>query len=380
MTNEQEYLIQLIKSSLNGTMPQKPSGISLKKLYDFAAKNQYEHIIYAHFKALGIHNEKNPLMHLFHQRYGLSFKRDCIQDKELNEISGLFSENNIKHIFLKGSIVKKYYPQPFLRRSGDIDILVNSTDKQKADEIMKSLSYKCTISGNGVEDVYERGKSLVEIHTELTADNDISLDFCKTVWENSVCEDKSKYNMTPEYMYVYLMSHLRKHILTAGGGGIKLISDFYMLNKKIQFDKDALDKFTEEAKINNLRKYAEKLSLKWFDGKDCSDENVLMLEEMILSSGAHGDYKNYIDITLSKNREQKGKISNLIQLVFPPLKTMRVKYNVLEKKPYLLPLSWIWRMRDAKKSHTKTILKSSVSGLSENEAKRLSDFCSNISK
>lgn len=377
MMNEEKYLLQLIKSYLTGLKPPMPNGINLKKLYDIAYSNQFEHIIYTKFKELGIHDETNEIMHLFHQRYGYAIRRDALQDAEIEEISKLFSENNVLHIFLKGSIVKKYYPSPFLRKSGDIDLLINNNNKEKADDLLKKSGFICTINGNGVEDVYERGKSIVEVHTKLTYDDDISAKFCDKVWEHSALKKGTLYETEAEYMYVYLLTHLRKHLLTAGGGGIKLILDLYLMNKNIDLDKDKINEYAECAKINNLRQYAEKLSLKWFSDMECDKKNVLILESLLLNSGAHGDYSNYININLSKNGN---KTANLFRLLFPSFKDMKIKYPEIENKPFLLPLSWVWRVRDAKKTHTKTILKSAFAGLSKEDSATLAKFCDTISK
>ena len=380
MNKEQDFILHLISSSINNFVSPEPEDIDLEYLYNYSAQNQFDHIIYNHLKALGIHDENDPIMHSFHQRYGYAIRRDFIQDTELAEISEALSEQGIAHMPLKGSVVKKYYPLPELRRSGDIDLLIHNSDRKAADEILKSLGYECTISGRDVEDVYERDKTTIELHFKLTGDDDISTDFCSKVWEHSKLSEGSMYEMEPEYMYVYLLSHLRKHLLEAGGGGIKLILDFYVLNCSIDFDREKLDEYTEQAHIENLRKYAEALSEKWFGNSDSDDNNVLMLEDLILNSGTHGDYSTYVDMTLAGKGHKGNKALNLIHLMCPPLKIMRIKYPILEQHPILLPISWVWRVLDAQGEHAKAVIKSSLNGLSRSEVDRLARFCEDLSK
>ena len=141
MNKEQAYLLHLITAAVNGTKPQKCEGINLKYLYEYSAENQFDHIIYKHFVTLGIHDEENPIMHSFHQRYGRAIVRDNAQDMTLAEISERFSENDIPHIPLKGSVVKKYYPFPEIRRSGDIDVLIH--DCQKYIIIENKVNHAC---------------------------------------------------------------------------------------------------------------------------------------------------------------------------------------------------------------------------------------------
>lgn len=42
-----------------------------------------------------------------------------------NEISTLFNENNIKHLFFKGSVLAKIYDDPYVRAREDIDLYVD---------------------------------------------------------------------------------------------------------------------------------------------------------------------------------------------------------------------------------------------------------------
>ena len=305
MKREQEYLLSLIAASVKNTMSPKPDNIDLEYLYRYSAQNKFDHIIYNHFKELGIHDESNPIMHSFHQRYGYAVRRDFIQDTELAEISGTFSKGGVAHMPLKGSVVKKYYSLPELRRSGDIDILIKEQDRPMADRGLRGLGYTCDRYGDAVEDLYKRDETLIELHGSLSGDDDIAIDYLSNVWEHSFRTEGCMYEMEPEYMYVYLLSHLRKHLLEAGGGGIKLILDFYVLNHKLILDKEKLNEYTEQAHIENLRKYVEALSEKWFGDRDSDDKNVLMLEDLILNSGAHGDYLAYVDMTLA-GKGQKG--------------------------------------------------------------------------
>lgn len=382
MNKEQAYLLRLITAAVNGTKPQKCEGINLKYLYEYSAENQFDHIIYKHFVTLGIHDEENPIMHSFHQRYGRAIVRDNAQDMALAEISEKFSENDIPHIPLKGSVVKKYYPFPEIRRSGDIDVLIHEHDRTKADKALKLLGYECERSGDSVEDIYKKGKTVIELHVRLSAEKDIDAEFCNDVWNNIVLCNGKMYEMKKEYLYVYLLAHLRKHLIESGGGGIKLILDIWVLNDKLSFDKEKLNLFLEQANITNLCRYAEALSRKWFGGEESADENVLMLEDLILNSGAYGNYSKYLDITLSRNAEDGftvNKIRNFIRLICPPLNVMENKYPIVKKYPALLPFSWIKRVLDAQREHTKAVAKS-VNGLSKKEAKKLEKFCSNIER
>ncbi|MDO5396765.1 MAG: hypothetical protein Q4G33_02445 [bacterium] len=189
------------------------------------------------------------------------------------------------------------------------------------------------------------------------------------------------YELNPEFLYTYLIVHLRRHLIGMGGGGIKLILDLWVLNRTINFNnKDKLNCFIHEAKLDNLREYAEALTYKWFEDKDTSDKNVLMLEKLIFNSDTHGNYGTYVNMILAKENNGSFKVSklkNFIKLMCPSLKVMQDKYEVLKRYPILLPFSWVKRVFDARREHIKAIAES-VNNLNKNEAQELARFCEYI--
>ena len=47
------------------------------------------------------------------------------------QIEKVLDRENIEHIFLKGATLCNYYPEPWMRTSCDIDVLVKREDHQK---------------------------------------------------------------------------------------------------------------------------------------------------------------------------------------------------------------------------------------------------------
>lgn len=381
MTTEQEYLIKLIKAAATQTVPPVPPvGLDMQVLIKLASASQFDNIIYERFKLLGIYDESYPLMHTLKQRYGRAVLRDALQDMELTEIAERFAAEKIPYIPLKGSTVKKYYPQHDIRRSGDIDILIHPEDLDKADEILRDLGYTCDKRGRDVHDVYEQDKTHIEIHISLTDKKDNAYEFCQKVWDNSVAKENYLYEMNPEFMYVYLIVHLRRHLLHMGGGGIKLILDFWILNRSFEFNEQKLGSFIHEARLENLQRYAEGLMYKWFYDKKTTDEHILMLEQLLLNSDGHGNYGTYVNMTLARGNKGSfmlAKMKNFIHLMCPPLKDMQAKYEILKKHPILLPFSWVKRVFDARDEHVKAIA-NSVNSLKKDEAQALAEFCDNV--
>ena len=64
-------------------------------------------------------------------------------NSELETLKTAFEEEKIPFIPLKGSVIRQYYPEPWLRTSCDIDILVKEADADKASKALaEHLQYK----------------------------------------------------------------------------------------------------------------------------------------------------------------------------------------------------------------------------------------------
>lgn len=57
------------------------------------------------------------------------------------DIGRLFEENNISYCVLKGVAAAKYYPDPYGRSMGDMDVLVKTQDIDKAEELLISKGF-----------------------------------------------------------------------------------------------------------------------------------------------------------------------------------------------------------------------------------------------
>ena len=103
--------------------------------------------------------------------------------------------------------------------------------------------------------------------------------------------------------------------------------DFDYINK--QFERIGIDKFA--LKIRQLYKYA-------FDNAEYNDD--LMTMENYIVFGAPVKNANEVSKIV---RTHKSKSQRLVESAFPNLKHMKLRYPILEKVPFLLPIFWIVR-------------------------------------
>lgn len=347
MNKEQEYLINLVKANIDGIIPALPEEpFNWQYLSAFAEEQQFEQLLYPLIKDKPELPVTSETRHHLHQRYGRVISRSIMQDMDLAEICDEFSKNGIAHIPLKGSVIRHYYPLQDIRRSGDFDILIHEEDRIRAGIILKQLGYAQKSKNQVMDDCFFRDKNYLELHFMLASPTDPSHTFLLKVWDYSHIKKEYTYEMQPEFLYTYLLSHLYRH-LSGGGGGIKLIADFYVLKKQVKFDDELLAKFIKEAHLENLFECVNKLIDKWFYGADITDKFVFLTEQLLTNGGAYNNREIGEKIRISQNVQQKqSKIGRVLDRAFPSAEYLKIRYPILKKYKILLPVMWVRRLTD----------------------------------
>lgn len=385
MNREQAYLLYLIKSALTKEIPRLPKApFNWDSLAEYAEKQQFEQILYPLFQQGNPGFSEKTWFHL-QQRYGITITQCAEQELELEKISDTLSENMIPHIHLKGESVKCYYAYPEQRISVDFDILIDKTDREKAISALADIGYQLSMESHddGLHDVLYRGKFHIELHKEPVIKESVAQELCNLIWEYSYQSQGLTYAMKESVLYAYLLEHLRKHLLFSGGAGIKLIVDFYAMSRSACIDKDELEYILRKTNMLSFNNCVLQLVDKWFNDAVINDENVLMLESLILNSQAYGNYTTHIKMVylddMQKKYTSKKKAAVYIRRAFPGFRQMVLRYPILEKIPFLLPVMWIIRFFDTDKNTVRVKL-NALNALDTDEAKRLSDFIKNISQ
>ena len=184
----------------------------------------------------------------------------------------ILNGNQIKYIPLKGAVIRDLYPQPWMRSSCDVDILIHKSDlKATVDLLVEKAGF--TLKSESQHDVVllsEEGICL-ELHFKLVGDEKSPLysDVLNTVWESAVLvsEDSYRYKLSDEIFYYYHILHMAKHF-RLGGCGIRPFLDLWLINRSGYFDFSKKDSLLENGKLADFEKKAQKLSEVWFSGKD----------------------------------------------------------------------------------------------------------------
>lgn len=351
LTNNERYLIQLLKSILfSYGPPEKSDNIEFKDIYLLAKKHFLANMVYYAISKL---KEKpdSELLKEWREEYLLGIMRNTIQKQELKMILKKFEEKGIKNVTLKGFEIKKVYPSEDMRQMSDLDILISMEDRERAREILEGVGYTTMKFGKGKDDVYYKKPAMnIEIHNNLFARSDERIDhyfYKMSSMKKVIQKTENSYTFTKEDTLIYGIMHLVKHFKN-GGIGIRNVIDWWLYTNKYKniLEWKYIENSLKELEIYKFYKNIISLGNYWF-GEGEATELLAELEEYIMDSGIYGTKSNhYLNIFIenNENSSNKSKIKVLKELAFPKYSVMSEMYPILLEKRYLLPVYYIVRI------------------------------------
>ena len=260
---------------------------------------------------------------------------------EYARICNAFEEAKIDYMPLKGAVIRAFYPQPWLRTSCDIDILIEREELNNAIKALsEKLDYKLTTRTAHDVSLFSGGGGHLELHHELIENEEKAQRVLSKVWETSKrAKDRTYcYEMNDETFYFYHLAHMAKHFL-CGGCGIKPFIDLWILERQIPHDEKARDALIELGGLQTLNERAKKLCQVWFAGQE-HDDVTKQMEMFVLSGGVYGNLENRVAV---QQQKKGGKIRYAFSRIFLPYDEIKVQYPVLENKKWLLPFCQVRR-------------------------------------
>ena len=262
---------------------------------------------------------------------------------EIKKITHVLTELKIPYILLKGPRVRKYYPEPWLRTSCDIDILIHEEDLDLA---INGLVEKCsyTKQERNYHDVplVSPNNILLELHFNIKENMDNLDKVLIKVWDYSSPVGKDnclEYEQSNEFFFFHLLAHTAYHF-QHGGCGIRSILDLYLIHHQMPYNDEKLKILCREAKIETFYEYVIQLSEVWF-GESSHTPVTSAMEEYILHGGTYGTKDN--SIAMDQTRQNGGHARYIRGRIFMPYKALKMKYPILKKHKYLTPVYQVVR-------------------------------------
>ena len=124
MTDLQQGILALLKSAVSGEPAVLPDRFNWQEALRLGKEHQISALLdYGLLHTEGLDVPKELRKTLENELY-TAYTIDLYQRGEIERISKVFEQEHIRHMFLKGSVLKKIYPKSEMRRMGDIDILI----------------------------------------------------------------------------------------------------------------------------------------------------------------------------------------------------------------------------------------------------------------
>ena len=265
------------------------------------------------------------------------------QQLEYAQVCSALESAQIPFIPLKGSVLRDYYPEGWMRTSCDTDILVHREDLERAISYLEqNLQYTLTERDTHDISLFSPTKNHVELHFDLVEEGraNNAINVLRKVWENASLHENSSYwyDMTDEFFYFYHIAHMAKHF-ESGGCGIRPFIDLVVLDHIDDADKLKRDELLSAGGLLQFANVARKQSNIWFGGEE-ADELSTQMQSFILHGGVYGSFDNRVAL---QQKNKGGRIGYLLSRVFIPYDKLRRYYPVLNKHRWLTPFMQIRR-------------------------------------
>lgn len=373
-----KYLAAL-RSFVDGTAPERAGVEAWRQMMHLARINSTAGILcYVYMN--------HPELLAEELRAGL--RRQCIEEIKLyamraahmQQLAAEFDKNSIDVLLFKGFVVRNYYPIPELRTFGDVDFVIRKADREKSDALMKALGYEPKEDWEPVYS-YRKGAEYYEVHTDVmeidVSDKADYVNYYSHIWEHTRPAEAAKLphalEFTPEFHFLYLLTHIAKHI-SGSGAGIRMYLDiaFFVKHFGSSIDWSRIRGELETLQLADFANMTLSVVERWLGVESPLalkpvDESLMDdFLEFTLSGGVYGYVGRDKSLVFLKQQNRSGeevsKFRTLLFHAFPPVKSMENRYTYLQKQPWLLPAAWVHRLAVSRKEwgrfadHTKNIL------------------------
>ena len=262
---------------------------------------------------------------------------------EFERLCDALEKAEIPFIPLKGAVLRRYYPEPWMRTSCDIDVLVRKETLEAAiTYLVENLQY--TEKGRWTHDVslYSPSGIHVELHFDLVEEGraNNAIDVLNSVWEHVEPHENHMYwhEMTDAFFYFYHIAHMAKHFEN-GGCGIRPFIDLWILDRIKNISAEHREELLKKCGLLQFTDVSRTLSCIWI-GNEPMDELSQQMQDFILHGGVYGSSDNRVAI---QQKKRGGRLGYLMSRVFIPYVRLKRYYPILEKYRWLTPVMQVRR-------------------------------------
>ena len=340
-----QILFALLRCAICGTQltqeeQEQYAAVQTEELLRMASRQDVTHLLVLGLKENGLIARENSNIQNCILKAAYRYEKT---EFALQNASKALETAQIPFLPLKGAVMRKYYPQGWMRTSCDIDILVHHEDLEKAVSCLEDkLGYaEKDRTTHDVLLVSPEGAN-VELHFDLVEEgraND-AIEVLRGVWENTALQENSGfcYEMNDPFFYYYHIAHMAKHFEN-GGCGIRPFIDLWILDHIENADVSARDALLARGKLLAFAETCRALSKVWFGG-EVPDMRSLQMQDFLLRGGLYGSADNRVAI---QQKKRGGRFGYLLSRIFVPYEKLKRYYPVLERHRWLAPFMQVRR-------------------------------------
>ena len=343
----EKVLFALIRFEINGdelcdeiknliTLEMLPALFKLSKRHDLA------HLIGDALDKHGLLPDGTEAKKRFLQERNMAVYRYEQIQYEFEQICDTLEKAKIPFIPLKGSIIRSFYPEPWMRTSCDIDILVDKSNLEQVKEcLVCDLEYQVeNVESSHDISLYAPSGVHLELHHSLVEEGraQSSSDILYGVWENVVESHSYQKEMLDEIFYFYHVAHMAKHF-EIGGCGVRPFLDSYLLLHHAQYRTEACYRLLQQGRLLTFAKAVEETSNVWFYKMEATSLSR-EIQDYILYAGMYADTENRAAVQQAK---KGGRIQYLWSRIFLPYEQLKTQYPNLGKRKIWFPFYQIKR-------------------------------------
>lgn len=325
-----EELFSCIRNEMGeeGLEERKADKVSFEELYHFAAMHDLAHFV-CHS---AVYKDELRKCEVGKNLFQAAIFRHVRQDAALHEISDAFTEAEIPFLPLKGSVLRRYYPEPWMRTCGDIDILIRPSDFERG---KKALIEQCSLEFHSISKKDAQFYGLrgvhLELHFVLIRDTALPALQPDEIWSHCT-HDGFCYAMPDDDFYAYHLMHMKEHFVT-GGCGIRTFLDLWVLNHRVEYDSEKRSIKLAECGLTEFAGACTHLSEVWF-GTAAHTPLTQSMEDYIVGAGVYGSVENWVRV---RQVQGGGKVKSLLRRLWLPYDKLVWDYPGLEGRRYLQP-------------------------------------------
>ena len=360
MKKEKEFLIQVLADHLNKRATSVPDNLDWQVLENTGQDQKLGGIIYHQCKNsisrsdLSVEVKTKWRLGYVYNSF-LYTKRLAL----LNQIDAEFRQKIIPYLIFKGTEAATFYPAPAQRTMGDLDLLVHPGDKQRACEALVRMGFKIVFQSPD-EWIVAKNEIVIELHHRLIYAHNVELEALQAwgdkAWDYTLAQkDKIQCKLDLTYHLVYILLHLRKHLLEQGVG-FRQFMDVAVLSSQPDIDWQQAEAWFKELNLEKFSQTCFAFCKRWFNVQipicrlELDEEFYNSFTEKVFAGGVFGanDNENKENTIFNKMHYKKTSgsgISVFLQHAFLPYEEMRaLPYcYFVNGRPYLLPVAWCWR-------------------------------------